>query len=1214
MITQSLIETREGAYLVSPHAKLIWEGKKNLIVKSRLFRSEINKLLYLLEDNLCYGIIKLKYPDKIDLKKFKELEKVHLISEEERKKWWPNKEILFAYKFDKVTMFENPKKVEIPRGVQTFVKDFEFLNIEALIKDIGMYNPDKVNNKQLADDWRIVCAWYSTKKSGGNLKHSIEDIINLAGIIYREIVRRVKAGKMKHKFQPEKMSPLAKELYYIVIKSKTGIKMNKIDLGNPSLLEQFKDKTIIKDFISVIGSVAEQNRNHKPHDMDLLIRMSNPTNFLRRAIETRICKDLGFSDDLHFVWGDSEGPHDTFIPLYDLRLSRIRPLKRVEMHEEVIKEEKLSELSSFFPMKPRKRFYQVDEAVDYMFKTGQKYALEKKFNGFRALVMKEGDKIKIFSDQKRDISKNFPTIRAEATQLSPKNLIIDTEMVYEGAGRSKIAAFVTGKKQIDDSKIELHTFDIIYFGEDISEKAWFERKQTLHSLNFTKHIKEVSSIIVSNPTDARKAITLLRNLSGSEGAMIKRYEGRYTKGGETDAWIKFRNEDAIIVRIMEITQKEAGHTFLMGIKPPANANETYIKDGYLILGNTFVTKEPAMVGEHIEVNIEEVWRHTYPKKNAIRYSVHKPRVIKKSDKPLTSWETLDELAVSKGEEVIENSGATTTQSEGINNISGTEEGEKVGNQLEQGLEDSEYAEWDNTQKAFIKFIGTGAMNSPRKDSSVWIQKGKEAILVGTSPEIKKDDLPKKPNAIFITSNDSEDRNAGEKLAEETGAELINGKDWSGANFKVEHHKVTHTARSDTFGYVIFIDGKKIAVFPEFYKLPKEAIKDSDIAILDGSSLSRDIIFTGHTGGHKAALDSLKEAKDIGIKKVYFVHIGETTEANPNRIKENGGILPNDNQTIKLAATTTTSPGIPSIQGKIFPKKKPIRPKDYYYPKFAKNQKIDLIKLAKEMSVELHKDDRLDLCEIYNQAIELQGEEQPGEGGTRSSAAEMFWSNNWQNMYPASGKGKFVYQHHWRGLSEEEAKNMSEEQLLNTNHSVHGDLRCEVSPQELFGFTVFEGQAMDIKEKGGSKLVYESEHKDSQSKLQGAFKLAIPHGWLDVGSGKGTISAPRGVGATSKKYAKFFIIDNGTYDIGVWREHMIELFFHGKKLKGRCIIQFAPVGEGRKWLIDFPENQTPYADSHDLDKIISELKSKKQKWLIWTKPGQKPEKIDIEKAK
>jgi uracil-DNA glycosylase family 4 len=229
--------------------------------------------------------------------------------------------------------------------------------------------------------------------------------------------------------------------------------------------------------------------------------------------------------------------------------------------------------------------------------------------------------------------------------------------------------------------------------------------------------------------------------------------------------------------------------------------------------------------------------------------------------------------------------------------------------------------------------------------------------------------------------------------------------------------------------------------------------------------------------------------------------------------------------------------------------------------------------------------------------------------TRGNAAENFWSENWYKMFPPSGKGRFVYQHHWRGLSEEETK-LDEKELLKTDHSVHGDLRFE-DGDELWGFTVFLGTTEDVRKAGGDRL---SSLKPNDN-LQGSFKLGEPKEWLDVGIKKPYISEPGQVGATSEKYSKFFAVDYGTYEMGVWREHMFEVFLNGQKLKGRFIIEFAPVGGHRIWLIDKPTDQTPYAESHNIDDVMKELKTKKQKYLIWCKPGEKPKlnvlKIDKE---
>jgi phosphoribosyl 1,2-cyclic phosphate phosphodiesterase len=1018
LISESLMEQREAIYLVHPHGSLIWEGKKSLIVKSKFYKGEINKPLYLIEDNLCYGIIKLRLPDKITLEEFNSLKDRHLVSEEERSKWWPNKEVLYAYKFDIIKLFDFPKKVEIPRGAQTFIKDFKFLSEHEFIENVPGYHPRITPTDVLMDDWRIVIAWYSSIKSGKKFKYTIGEVLELARKIFNELRRR------GIEFHPEKMTPAGKEVYDIVSKSKgkgaLSETLAQLDYRNPDMWENFKDITVIKGFASIVGSSIKSADDHKPNDLDIQFRMRDPPDFIKRAIEVRICKDFPNWKDLHFIWGDPEGPHDSFVPLYDLRLVRVRPVKKVEMSDlERNSEENSQNLEEnprkIVPMKPKRRFYRVDEIIDYMFKTGRKYALEKKYNGFRGMISKFDNSVKIYSDQGKDISEHFKTAVSEAKKISNKDFILDCEIVYKDGGRSEIAKYITGKGEIPDKEISFHCFDIPHFDKDISELPWFERKQILHSLNFTPHIKEVSSIVAETSEKARKAITLLRNLKGSEGAMIKRYEGRYSPGAESDAWIKFRNEDELTVEVLKVNKKEKGYTYSIGI--PVNDTgkfkENYIENGFLLLGDTFITDEEFSEGDKIQVNIEEVWRHEYPD-NKIRFSIHKPRVIRQSDSEYSKWTDLDELAVSKGELVTENSD-TTTSTPGIASVQG-------------------------------KYIIKRVIRQPnREDESVEVD-------------------PSNLNDKSLTD------------AWETYEELYS-EHKSGKKIPISIEAVINYAS------LVFKEIMKRGLDYEF--------NDSDLF--------------GMVGGGETGLSEELQDKGVGGKET--------------GVKE--------------------------------------------------------------------------------------------EGGTRSEAALDYWENNWWKAYPESGKGKFIYHHHWRGLDKEDTDKSDDWFMDNTDKSIHGDLRFEGRNDNLFGFTVFLGSTRDnrtLPEK--DKLINLSKNKGKEKNLQGTWKLPQPKGWVEVAKDKPLISEPRGVGATEEKYAKFFAPDSGTFEMGVWREHFFELFLKGKDLNGRMLIQYAPIAGRRIWIIDFPEDQTPYAETHDLEKIKAELKKKGQKHLIWAKPGEKPELITI----
>jgi len=217
-----------------------------------------------------------------------------------------------------------------------------------------------------------------------------------------------------------------------------------------------------------------------------------------------------------------------------------------------------------------------------------------------------------------------------------------------------------------------------------------------------------------------------------------------------------------------------------------------------------------------------------------------------------------------------------------------------------------------------------------------------------------------------------------------------------------------------------------------------------------------------------------------------------------------------------------------------------------------------------------------------------------EGDTSGEEGERKWKQIWYSIYPRSGRGRFVYQWHFRGLNEEEI-NLSAEELLKRGHSVHGDLRFE-GENALWGFTVFLGKPEDVlKGKDVTNL--------GEFKLQGTFKLVQPKEWLKIGEPPYVVK-PGDV--------KFFKIDSGTYNMGVWREHMVEIFIHGSKIKGRHLIEYAPVGTKRIWLIEKPEDQTPYAEKHQIENVIKGLREKGQTYLLWAEPGEKPKLIDVRK--
>ena len=112
-----------GLPLVAPHAQLIWQGRKKAIVKSKEFRAHIGEPLYLLQNQVCYGIVRLDSPVEISLKEFNELAPKHLVSEEERKEWWLEYDKLYYYPVIIDKRFDPPRDAEYDSHAQVFVSE-----------------------------------------------------------------------------------------------------------------------------------------------------------------------------------------------------------------------------------------------------------------------------------------------------------------------------------------------------------------------------------------------------------------------------------------------------------------------------------------------------------------------------------------------------------------------------------------------------------------------------------------------------------------------------------------------------------------------------------------------------------------------------------------------------------------------------------------------------------------------------------------------------------------------------------------------------------------------------------------------------------------------------------------------------------------------------------------------------------------------------------
>ena len=352
---------------------------------------------------------------------------------------------------------------------------------------------------------------------------------------------------------------------------------------------------------------------------------------------------LYYHDKLHILWSKLEEGYSfewTFLEIFKL-------------HREIIKEMGDRDIKHYAPINS------LDE-VQYFSDLSKPviYSVEMKYNGFHTTIHKKGNEVKIFSEQKKELTVAFPTIVKEVLSLSDKDFVIDGEIIpfdYKGnvLGRNELMKYtgaVESGKQPDDSNIKVFVWDITYFDKPIDNLILVKRLEVLKNLKFNETIKDGERKIVSNPNGLKEAIEWASKLKGSEGAVIKNMYASY-EFGDSSTWLKFRHLTELNVIILKKIPKERGlYNYLVGIEADKDfINKNYIEffgvDRYVILGHTFNTKEEFRVGDKIKILIEEAWRHE--SSEGIHYSIHKARVEGKTNK-IDNVDIIEDIVTSIG--------------------------------------------------------------------------------------------------------------------------------------------------------------------------------------------------------------------------------------------------------------------------------------------------------------------------------------------------------------------------------------------------------------------------------------------------------------------------------------------------------------------------------------------------------------------------------------
>jgi len=167
---------------------------------------------------------------------------------------------------------------------------------------------------------------------------------------------------------------------------------------------------------------------------------------------------------------------------------------------------------------------------------GGDWTYEVKFDGYRALLLKDGDRLQIRSRNDKDMTRTYPSIAAAGRRLQARQAIVDGEIVaVDEHGRPSFQALQHPSAHPRHTVV-FYAFDLLHLnGVDFVGAPLHERRASLPD------VLSRSGILLSSelPGTADEVVEAVRHL-GLEGVIAKRRNSRYTPGERTSAWVKLK--------------------------------------------------------------------------------------------------------------------------------------------------------------------------------------------------------------------------------------------------------------------------------------------------------------------------------------------------------------------------------------------------------------------------------------------------------------------------------------------------------------------------------------------------------------------------------------------------------------------------------------------------------------------------------------------------
>jgi bifunctional non-homologous end joining protein LigD len=174
------------------------------------------------------------------------------------------------------------------------------------------------------------------------------------------------------------------------------------------------------------------------------------------------------------------------------------------------------------------------ELVDIL-PSGDDWLYEAKFDGYRAIVMKEGRTVRIHSRRGNDLTRDYPQVQAAVLALKTNAAMIDGEIVaFDEHGKPSFQQLQ--HRTAKGTAVRLFAFDLLHLnGKDLMRAPLEERRAHLETLLRNSSV-EFSQELPGTAEQVSHAVAEV----GLEGVVAKRRDSRYESGKRSGAWQKLK--------------------------------------------------------------------------------------------------------------------------------------------------------------------------------------------------------------------------------------------------------------------------------------------------------------------------------------------------------------------------------------------------------------------------------------------------------------------------------------------------------------------------------------------------------------------------------------------------------------------------------------------------------------------------------------------------